>query len=193
VAEPDGRAVPLPNARSLTEFDLKALRFDVGLRGYRMAQVDRALRRTAYDLGYKDEMIAVLEAEVAALREGRAEDAELLRTARESASGPEPVGPADATTAGADPATVTGPVTDPVTEIATDSATETETETETEPLTGAGRGGADHGETDSGDGDGGDGDSRADDGGSGVSQRGEAQPTPNGRARAEASERPSRA
>lgn len=87
-AEPDGRARPLPNDRSLHEEDLKEVRFDVGLRGYRMAQVDRMLRRTAYDLGYKDEMIAVLEAEVIALREGRREDAELLRKARESASTP---------------------------------------------------------------------------------------------------------
>ena len=90
--EPDGRALPLPNHRSLTESDLKAVRFDVTLRGYRMAQVDRALRRTAYDVGYKDEMIAVLEAEVAALREGRLEDADLLRKAREAAAKPEPVG-----------------------------------------------------------------------------------------------------
>jgi DivIVA domain-containing protein len=73
-----------------TEHDLKAVRFDVGLRGYRMAQVDRVLRRTAYDIGYKDEMIAVLEAEVTALREGRAEDAELLRKAREAAAAPPP-------------------------------------------------------------------------------------------------------
>src|SRR5262245_26688964 len=69
--EPDGRALPLPNHRSLTELDLRTVRFDVGLRGYRMDQVDRALRRTAYDIGYKDEMIAVLDAEVTALREGR--------------------------------------------------------------------------------------------------------------------------
>lgn len=89
--EPDGRAVALPNNRSLTETDLKSVRFDVGWRGYRMAQVDRVLRRTAYDVGYKDEMIAVLEAEVQALREGRAEDAELLRKARESAANPSPV------------------------------------------------------------------------------------------------------
>jgi DivIVA domain-containing protein len=87
-AEPDGRAVPLPNNRSLTEGDLKAVRFDVSWRGYRMAQVDRVLRRTAYDVGYKDEMIAVLEAEVIALREGRTEDAELFRKARESAANP---------------------------------------------------------------------------------------------------------
>jgi DivIVA domain-containing protein len=90
--EPDGRALPLPNHRSLTESDLKSVRFDVTLRGYRMAQVDRALRRTAYDVGYKDEMIAVLEAEVAALREGRLEDADLLRKAREAAASTEPSG-----------------------------------------------------------------------------------------------------
>jgi DivIVA domain-containing protein len=86
--EPDGRARPLPNNRSLSELDLKEVRFDLGLRGYRMSQVDRVLRRTAYDLGYKDEMIAVLEAEVMALRDGRTEDAELLRKARESAANP---------------------------------------------------------------------------------------------------------
>jgi len=87
-AEADSRALPLPNNRSLTEVDLKTVRFDVELRGYRMAQVDRVLRRTAYDVGYKDEMIAVLEAEVTALRDGRIEDAELLRKARESAASP---------------------------------------------------------------------------------------------------------
>ena len=91
-AEPDGRARPLPNNRSLTEADLKDVRFDLAVRGYRMGQVDRVLRRTAYDLGYKDEMIAVLEAEVAALREGRQEDAELLRKARESAASTLPTG-----------------------------------------------------------------------------------------------------
>jgi DivIVA domain-containing protein len=103
--EPDGRAVPLANDRSLTESDLKAVRFDLAWRGYRMSQVDLVLRRTAYDLGYKDEMIAVLEAEVAALRDGRLDDADLLSQARTAAAspattatprpapgGPEPVG-----------------------------------------------------------------------------------------------------
>jgi DivIVA domain-containing protein len=89
--EPDGRARPLPNNRSLSELDLKEVKFDIGLRGYRMSQVDKVLRRTAYDLGYKDEMIAVLEAEVIALRDGRMEDAELLRKARESAAHPGPL------------------------------------------------------------------------------------------------------
>ena len=52
-----------------------------------MAQVDQALRRVAYDIGYKTELIGVLEAEVAALREGRVTDADQLRRARESAGG----------------------------------------------------------------------------------------------------------
>lgn len=84
-AEPDGRSRPLPTDRPLSETDMEAVRFDTAVRGYRMEQVDRALRRTAYDVGYKEEMITVLEAEVAALRDGRTEDAELLRKARESA------------------------------------------------------------------------------------------------------------
>jgi DivIVA domain-containing protein len=83
--EPDGRAIPLPGTRPLLEHDVDDVRFDVTWRGYRMAQVDAALRRAAYDIGYKDELIGVLEAEVAALREGRMSDAEVLRRAREAA------------------------------------------------------------------------------------------------------------
>jgi DivIVA domain-containing protein len=85
--EPDGRSVPLPATRPLRETDMIAIRFDTTLRGYRMEQVDRALRRAAYDVGYKDEMIAVLEAEVAALRAGQLDEAEALRAARETATG----------------------------------------------------------------------------------------------------------
>lgn len=86
-AEPDGRAVPLPGTRPLDESDIAEVRFDTALRGYRMAQVDQAMRRAAYDIGYKSELIGVLEAEVAALREGRTADAEALRRAREEAAG----------------------------------------------------------------------------------------------------------
>jgi hypothetical protein len=53
-----------------------------------MVQVDQALRRAAYDIGYKDELIGVLEAEVTALREGRTLDADALRRAREAAQQP---------------------------------------------------------------------------------------------------------
>jgi DivIVA domain-containing protein len=86
--EPDGRAVPLPSDRPLGEKDISETRFDTTWRGYRMAQVDQALQRAAYDIGYKGELIGVLEAEVAALREGRLEDADALRKAREAAAAP---------------------------------------------------------------------------------------------------------
>jgi DivIVA domain-containing protein len=95
-SEPDGRAVPLPTSRPLAESDLDRVRFDTALRGYRMAQVDQALRRAAYDIGYKDELIGVLEAEVVALREGRTADADALRQIRDAAlvsSGPRPARP----------------------------------------------------------------------------------------------------
>ncbi|MFG2053810.1 DivIVA domain-containing protein [Micromonospora sp. NPDC048930] len=86
-AEPDGRAVPLPGGRPLDESDVAEVRFDTALRGYRMAQVDQAMRRAAYDIGYKSELIGVLEAEVAALRAGRTEEADALRRAREESAG----------------------------------------------------------------------------------------------------------
>jgi DivIVA domain-containing protein len=98
-AEPDGRALPLPSDRPLGEEDLLRARFDVALRGYRMSQVDQALQRAAYDVGYKGELIGVLEAEVLALREGRIADADVLRRAREAAIAP-PTDAADEPAAG---------------------------------------------------------------------------------------------
>ncbi|WP_127543537.1 DivIVA domain-containing protein [Actinoplanes sp. OR16] len=93
--EPDGRAIPLPSDRPLGESDISATRFDTVVRGYRMNQVDQALQRAAYDIGYKGELIGVLEAEVAALREGRTDDAEALRKAREASAAPAAPGPAE--------------------------------------------------------------------------------------------------
>jgi DivIVA domain-containing protein len=84
-ADPDTRARPLPADRPLVEGDVSNVTFDVTWRGYRMAQVDQTLRRLAYDLGYKTELIQVLEAEVLALRDGRLEDADTLADARISA------------------------------------------------------------------------------------------------------------
>ncbi len=81
-AEPDSSAVPLPDNRPLAEHDLAAARFGTALRGYRMDEVDAALGRVAYDLGYKQELIVVLESEVEALRAGRSDEAEALRAAR---------------------------------------------------------------------------------------------------------------
>ncbi|MEV0268454.1 MAG: DivIVA domain-containing protein [Hamadaea sp.] len=102
--EPDGRGRPLPGSRPLVEQDVAKVTFDVGLRGYRMDQVDRALKRVAYDIGYKDELINVLAAEVEALRDGRVEDADALQAARLAASSePEPETP---------PALIDGTVTE---------------------------------------------------------------------------------
>jgi len=86
-AEPDSVARDLPSDRPLEEPDVQQLRFDTAVRGYRMDQVDRALARIAYDIGFKSEMLQALEAEVTALREGRLEDAEALRQARLAALG----------------------------------------------------------------------------------------------------------
>jgi DivIVA domain-containing protein len=81
-AEPDTRARPLPGDRPLLEGDVGKATFDTALRGYRMDQVDQTLRRLAYDIGYKTELIQVLEAEIGALRDGRVEDADTLAHAR---------------------------------------------------------------------------------------------------------------
>ena len=94
--EPDGLALPLPGDRPLGEEDVVRTRFDTAFRGYRMAQVDQALQRAAYDIGYKGELIGVLEAEVQALREGRVADADVLRQAREAAVAPPSPAPAPA-------------------------------------------------------------------------------------------------
>ena len=84
--EPDGKAVPLPSSRPLIERDVQTVRFDTALRGYRMDQVDAAIRRAAYDIGYKEELIGVLEAELAALRAGDIEEADALRAARDGSA-----------------------------------------------------------------------------------------------------------
>jgi DivIVA domain-containing protein len=147
-AEPDGRALPLPTTRPLEETDLGEVRFDLATRGYRMAQVDQAMRRAAYDIGYKDELIGVLEAEVGALREGRVLDADALRRAREAAQAPatppavgtEPAKrgwteftrPAEDDEIAPEPATAEAASTSTVEPVA-DPAAEPETEPATEP------------------------------------------------------------
>ena len=89
--------LPLPSDRPLGEEDIVRTRFDTALRGYRMAQVDQALQRAAYDIGYKGELIGVLEAEVTALREGR------IGRRRRAAPGPGGRGRAAARRAGRRP------------------------------------------------------------------------------------------
>lgn len=124
-AEPDDRSRRLPGDRPLDEEDLTEVRFDTVARGYRMRQVDTALSRVAYDLGYKQELITALEAEVAALREGRAEDADLLRDRRLAARGPltptapaQPAAPAEPAPAGDRPDTEDAAYPTPVADAA---------------------------------------------------------------------------
>jgi DivIVA domain-containing protein len=119
-AEPDSRARPLPADRPLIEGDVSNVTFDVTWRGYRMAQVDQTLRRLAYDLGYKTELIQVLEAEVLALREGRLEDADTLAHARVSALAQKEAAAAEA--AGLDPAPATVDLTADAERVTADSA-----------------------------------------------------------------------
>jgi DivIVA domain-containing protein len=110
----DSRARLLPGDRPLLENDVSRTRFDLIFRGYRMDQVDQTLRRLAYDIGYKSELIQVLEAEIIALREGRLEDADTLADAR--AASLDPARRAELIDGEELSAQETAPVVEPVTE-----------------------------------------------------------------------------
>lgn len=59
--EPDRPPTLLPDTRLVASEDLDSLRFAVGLRGYRMDEVDDVLDRLAADIAERDERIAELE------------------------------------------------------------------------------------------------------------------------------------
>jgi DivIVA domain-containing protein len=67
-AEPDSRATDLatdlPADRPLRPSQLAGLRFDLALRGYRMAQVDEVLRRLGTELQVRDAEIRRLRREL---------------------------------------------------------------------------------------------------------------------------------
>lgn len=54
----------------LTDSDLEQLRFDVGLRGYRMSEVDSVIGRLRRELKDKDEQLAVLRGEAPPVARG---------------------------------------------------------------------------------------------------------------------------
>jgi DivIVA domain-containing protein len=62
---PDRPDVALPEDRPLVRNDVDQVRFSVGLRGYRMDEVDDVLDRLALDLEARDSRIAALEQVVA--------------------------------------------------------------------------------------------------------------------------------
>jgi DivIVA domain-containing protein len=66
-APPDGAWSPLPEGRALTGVDVRGLRFDTAVRGYRMAQVDSALARLDVELETAHSRITQLESALAQL------------------------------------------------------------------------------------------------------------------------------
>ncbi|MFJ9583255.1 DivIVA domain-containing protein [Streptomyces acidicola] len=65
-AGPERFEDPLPQGRPVNRADVETLRFPVGVRGYRMADVDDALGRLGAELSERDSRIAELEAALAA-------------------------------------------------------------------------------------------------------------------------------
>ncbi|MFE7134221.1 DivIVA domain-containing protein [Streptomyces sp. NPDC057638] len=72
-AAPEQLVDPLPPDRPVGRAEVEALRFPVGVRGYRMTDVDEALGRLGAELAERDARIAALEAELAGVRPGPAE------------------------------------------------------------------------------------------------------------------------
>ena len=59
--EPDRAPVALPDDRPLQRADVDSVRFAVGVRGYRMDEVDDVLDRLAVEVSERDARIAELE------------------------------------------------------------------------------------------------------------------------------------
>lgn len=89
---PAGAPPGLGDGEPVSEAAIASVRFDTGLRGYRTDQVDAALYRLAWEIGRKDEQLAVLRARLDGAAEDPAaaepagdeqQDEETLRLARE--------------------------------------------------------------------------------------------------------------
>ncbi|MFJ6101450.1 DivIVA domain-containing protein [Streptomyces sp. NPDC092359] len=73
---PEQLVDPLPVSRPVDRADVEALRLPVGLRGYRMAEVDDVLVRLGAELAERDARIAELEEALTGASATRAEGAE---------------------------------------------------------------------------------------------------------------------
>jgi DivIVA domain-containing protein len=82
-ADPDRPDVTLPQDRPVVREDVDRLRFSVGLRGYRMDEVDDVLDRLALDLSLRDGQIGELREELGR----RTADPELVTQAEPPADG----------------------------------------------------------------------------------------------------------
>jgi DivIVA domain-containing protein len=76
-SEPDRPDVQVPPDRAMDKDDVDALRFSVGLRGYRMDEVDDVLDRLAGELALRDARIAELEGAAPASQPGEVPGATL--------------------------------------------------------------------------------------------------------------------
>ncbi|KQX58792.1 MULTISPECIES: hypothetical protein [unclassified Streptomyces] len=70
---PEQLVDPLPATRQVDRADVEALRLPVGLRGYRMADVDDVLVRLGAELAERDARIAELEEALAGAATGDAD------------------------------------------------------------------------------------------------------------------------
>jgi DivIVA domain-containing protein len=78
---PAGAPAGLGEEEPVSEASIGSLKFDTGARGYRTDQVDAALTRLAWEIGRRDEQLAVLRAEL-----GTDEDAAEEAASEEAAS-----------------------------------------------------------------------------------------------------------
>ena len=62
--DPDRPPTAMPEDRPVESADVDAVRFTVGMRGYRMDEVDEVLDRLAAEVAARDERIAELESRV---------------------------------------------------------------------------------------------------------------------------------
>ncbi|MFC3491122.1 DivIVA domain-containing protein [Glycomyces rhizosphaerae] len=95
---PAGAPLGLGEGEPVDESAVASVKFDTGLRGYRTEQVDAALHRLAWEIGRRDEMLAVLQskldgtADTDALplsEEAPSDEDDALRLANEAESAPE--------------------------------------------------------------------------------------------------------
>ncbi|MCD0446582.1 DivIVA domain-containing protein [Glycomyces sp. A-F 0318] len=61
---PAGAPLGLGEEGAVSEAAVASVQFDTGMRGYRTDQVDAALTRLAWEIGRKDEQLAVLQAKL---------------------------------------------------------------------------------------------------------------------------------
>ncbi len=97
-SEPDRPPVLLPDDRLVESRDVDDVRFAVGMRGYRMDEVDDVLDRLAADIAERDARIADLERHIAASSDAPAPAADFAQDAFDAGESAPSTPPVDGTT-----------------------------------------------------------------------------------------------